>query len=161
MSEPRAVDGMSEIVRTTARLIRVFILVYGIYLVLYGHLTPGGGFAGGVVIACGFVLLSLTGGQREGLRFFPRQAASTLDSVGVLLFLMLACLGAWWGGEAFFTNFIATAEENHFTLLSGGIIPLANIGLGLKVASSLFLVFVVLAALRIAVRERDDAGGEP
>ena len=72
-----------------------------------------------------------------------------LDSVGVLLFLMLAWMGTWWVGGAFFRNFISTSEQARFTLFSGGIIPLANIGLGLKVASSLFLVFIVLAAFRV------------
>ncbi len=154
---------MGEIVRTVARWLQGFILAYGIYLVLYGHVTPGGGFAGGVVIACGFVLLTLAGGQDLGLSFFSRRAASSFDSAGVLLFLLLAWLGMAWAGGAFFENFIATAEEDHFTLLSAGTVPISNIGLGLKVASSLFLVFTVLAAFRIVgadegSEEEEDAG---
>ena len=82
--------GMGEIVRTVARWLKGLILAYGIYIVLYGHVTPGGGFAGGVVIACGFILLTLAGGQELGLSFFSKRAASSLDSAGVLLFLALA-----------------------------------------------------------------------
>ena len=126
MSEKPHAGGMGEIVCTTARLICVFIFVFGSYLVLYGHVTPGGGFAGGVVLTCGVVLVSLAGGLEEGLRLFPRRVAATLDSAGVLLFLLLACLGVWWAGEAFFKNFIATPAEDRFTLLSGGTIPIAN-----------------------------------
>ena len=140
--------GMGEIVRTVARWLKGFILAYGIYLVLYGHLTPGGGFAGGVVIACGFILLTLAGGQTYGLSHFSQRAASSFDSAGVLLFLALACFGLAWAGGAFFSNFISTPEEARFSLFSGGTMPLSNIGLGLKVASSLFLAFVVLAAFR-------------
>ena len=85
MNEARNEHGMGEIVMTVARLLRGVILLYGIYLVLYGHITPGGGFAGGVVIACGFVLLTIAGGRQHGLRFFSQRAAATLDSLGVLL----------------------------------------------------------------------------
>lgn len=149
MKDEESNRGMSVIVHTVARWLRGFILLYGIYVVAYGHVTPGGGFAGGVVIACAFILPMLAGGERHGLHFFSRAAASTLDSVGVLVFLALAWMGMGWVGGAFFRNFIATSEQSQFTLFSGGVIPLSNIGLGLKVASSLFLVFSVLAAFRI------------
>ena len=151
-------EGMSEIVQTVARWLKAFILLYGIYIVLYGHITPGGGFAGGVVIACGFILLTLAGGQKQGLSFFSKGAASILDSIGVLIFLGLAWMGMWWAGGAFFRNFISTSEGAQFTLFSGGIIPISNIGLGLKVASSLFLVFTVLAALRILAGHTNQEG---
>ena len=153
--------GMGEIVRTVARLLRPLILVYGAYLVLYGHLSPGGGFAGGVVIASGFVLVAIADGRREALGLFSRRAAASLDSAGVLLFLALATMGAWWAGEAFFSNFIATPEARRFTLVSGGIIPLANIGLGVKVASSLFLVFVALDAFEPGAGDDDGPGDAP
>ena len=153
MNDDSSRDGMGVVVQTVARWLRGFILLYGVYIVLYGHITPGGGFAGGVIIACGFVLLKLAGGQQQGLSFFGKGAASTLDSAGVLLFLALAWLGMWLGG-AFFQNFIGTSEQARFTLFSGGLIPLSNIGLGMKVASSLFLVFSVLAALRIVTHGR-------
>lgn len=148
MNDDPSRNGMGVVVQTVARWLKGFILLYGIYIVLYGHVTPGGGFAGGVIIACGFILLTLAGGEQQGRSFFGKGAASTLDSVGVLIFLALAWMGMWAGG-AFFQNFIGTSEQARFTLFSGGIIPISNIGLGIKVASSLFLVFSVLAALRI------------
>ena len=64
--------GLGVIVGTVARWLKGLVLLYGIYLVAYGHVSPGGGFAGGVVIACGFVLLTLAGGGRVGLEHFPR-----------------------------------------------------------------------------------------
>jgi multicomponent Na+:H+ antiporter subunit B len=149
---------MGLIVQTVARWLKGFILLYGIYIVLYGHLTPGGGFAGGVIVACAFILVTLASGQKEGLRIFRAKAASELDSAGVLLFLAIAVLGMWTAGS-FFRNFIATPEPARFQLLSGGTMPLNNIGIGLKVASSLFVVFTVLAALRIGGAARREGGG--
>ena len=159
MSRKPPSEGMGEIVRTVARWLSGFILTYGIYVVLYGHVTPGGGFAGGVIIACGFILLTLAGGERLALSFFSKRTASFLDSAGILLFLAVAWFGILAGGN-FFQNFIGTSEEARFTLFSGGTMPIGNIGLGLKVASSLFLAFTVLAAFQIfnesGKREKND-----
>jgi multicomponent Na+:H+ antiporter subunit B len=140
---------MGVIVRTVTRWLQAFILLYGIYIVLYGHLTPGGGFAGGVVVACSFILITLALGGKEASHRFRPAVASELDSVGVLLFLIVAVLGLWTAG-AFFRNFIDTPAAARFQLLSAGTMPISNLGIGLKVGSSLFLVFAVLAALRVA-----------
>ena len=104
-------------------------------------------------------MLTLAGGESHGLGFFPKHAASVLDSVGLLIFLAVAWIGSWWASGLFFENFIATSEDARFTIFSAGTMPISNIGLGLKVASSLFLVFTVMAALRLATdggRERDE-----
>ena len=82
-------------------------MIYGIYVVLYGHVTPGGGFAGGVIIACGFILLRLADGP-EAVQS-GRTPASFLDSAGILLFLALATMGMWAEG-AFFQGFANHAK---------------------------------------------------
>ena len=152
--------GMSMIVRTVTRWLKGPILLFGIYIVLYGHITPGGGFGGGVIIACAFILVMLALGAQHGLRVFSQGVASRLDSVGLLLFLVIGWLGTGWASGYFFANFITTPPEAWFTLFSGGTMPSMNIALGLKVASALFLVFTVLTALKIATSE--EAGeGEP
>jgi multicomponent Na+:H+ antiporter subunit B len=153
--------GLGVIVKTVARWLKGLVLLYGIYLVAYGHVSPGGGFAGGVVIACGFVLLTLAGGGRVGLEHFPRRAAERLDAAGALAFLAIAWAGIATLDGAFFRNFIATAEQWRYTLASGGIIPLANLGLGIKVASSIVLVVTVLAALRLVTRRPRDGEDDP
>ena len=141
---------MSMIVKTVTRWLKGPILLFGIYIVLYGHITPGGGFGGGVIIACAFILITLALGEKNGLDVFSKDLASRLDSGGLLIFLVVGWLGTWWASGYFFENFIATQEKSYFTLLSGGTMPILNIALGLKVASALFLVFTVLTALRIA-----------
>ncbi len=152
---------MDVIVRTSARWLKGFIVVYGAYVVLHGHLTPGGGFAGGVIVACGFILLALAGGADLAAGMFSRRAASTLDSVGVLVFLGLGCIAMAMAGGAFLENFVTTNESAWFALWSGGTIPIVNVGLGLKVASSLFLVFSVLAAFRVLRESTDEERDEP
>ena len=97
--------GMSMTVKTVTRWLKGPILLFGIYLVLYGHITPGGGFGGGVVIASAFILIMLATGERVGLSIFSKAAASRLDSVGLLIFLILGWLGTWWAGGYFFWKF--------------------------------------------------------
>lgn len=151
--------GMSMIVRTVTRWLKGPILLFGIYIVLYGHITPGGGFGGGVIIACAFILIMLALGAHHGLGIFSKGVASRLDSAGLLLFLVIGWLGTGWASGYFFANFITTPPEAWFTLFSGGTMPAMNIALGLKVASALFLVFTVLTALKIAAAPPDEEAG--
>jgi len=151
--------GMGMTVKTVTRWLKGPILLFGIYLVFYGHITPGGGFGGGVVIASAFILITLASGEATGLGIFGKGWASRLDSVGLLMFLVLGWLGTWWAGGYFFENFISTPKAAHYTLFSGGLLPMANIALGLKVASALFLVFTVLTAFHIAEQKPDSSEG--
>lgn len=139
-------EGMSPIVRTVCRGLKGFVLLYGIYIILYGHLTPGGGFAGGVIAACAYVLILLAEGSRAGQQRLSVRGASTWDSIGALLFLGMAALGLWLAGT-FFAQPWGTPASAHFTLFSGGGIPVCNIGIGIKVCCSLYLVILVLHAL--------------
>jgi multicomponent Na+:H+ antiporter subunit B len=156
LDKPRS--GMGMIVQTVTRWLKGLILLFGIYLVLYGHITPGGGFGGGVIIACAFILIMLALGGQSGLGVFSKGAASRLDSVGLLIFLVIGWLGTSWASGYFFVNFVDTPDEAWFTLFSGGTMPVMNIALGLKVASALFLVFAVLTGLKIAEEGVADDG---
>lgn len=150
MTEHRS-RGLSPITKTISGWTKGFILVFGLYLVVYGHLTPGGGFAGGVTMSLAFVLVTLSSGKEESLKMLPLGVAGELDSIGALMFLVIALLGASAGlGGHFFGNFIAKAHPGTpFALFSAGIIPLCNVAIAIKVASSLFLVFVMLIMVRV------------
>ena len=96
---------MTLIVKVIARVVSPFIMVFGIYLILHGHLSPGGGFPGGVVIASAFVLLTLSFGKEIVYQKLKESTASVMESVGALIFLILAVLGIVFGGY-FFLNFL-------------------------------------------------------
>ena len=157
MSESSAA-GMSVIVQTVAGWLRAPILVFGIYTVLYGHLGPGGGFAGGVMIATGLGLGTLAYGETPARRHAARSRAVALCSAGALLFLATACLGVVTT-RTFLENIIETPVARHFTLLSGGLIPVYEIGIALLVAGGLYAAFCGLAAMQRRVGS-DGAGPE-
>lgn len=133
--------GMTVIVKTITRLTVGLILLYGIYIVLHGHLTPGGGFAGGVIIALSFIHLMLAFGRELALKKLSQTAASVLESLGALMFLSIALFGLT--GGYFFFNFFPQ-KGRPFDLFSAGIIPLCNIAISLKVGAGLFAIFVIL-----------------
>jgi multicomponent Na+:H+ antiporter subunit B len=145
--------GMSLIVKTVTRWLKGFIFLFGAYIVVYGHLSPGGGFPGGVVFAATFILITLAFGREYALRKIGKILASELDSLGALLFLLIALLGIYYGGT-FFLNFI---EKNHptgnFNLFSAGIIPLCQISIGMKVGASLFMIFIILSVVRVVFED--------
>jgi multicomponent Na+:H+ antiporter subunit B len=138
--------GMTVIVKTISSWVKVLIILFGIYIILFGHLTPGGGFAGGVILASSYVLLMLAFGREFVLKNLPLALDSKLDCIGAIMFITLAILGIFFGG-AFFNNFLAEYGE-HFRLISSGTIPLSNIAIGLKVGASLYLVIFLLSAFR-------------
>ena len=147
--------GMSVIVKTVTRWVKVFIFLYGVYIVITGHLSPGGGFAGGVIIACSYMLLTLAYGKEFSFRRLPPRFAGYLDSSAALIFVVVALLGLGIGG-VFFSNFLITRYSGGVgELMSSGTILISNIAIGLKVAASLFLVFAILSVLRIVA---DDNG---
>lgn len=144
MSKERE-KGMSLIVKSVTRLTVGLVLLYGIYIVLHGHVSPGGGFAGGVILALAFINLVLAFGKETALRKVPESVQASLECTGALLFLAVALLG--FAGGYFFFNILP--KGHLFDLLSAGIIPVCNIAIGLKVSAGLFSVFLVVVLLDV------------
>jgi len=132
--------GMTLIVKTITRLTVGLILLFGIYIVLHGHLSPGGGFAGGVIVALSFVHLMLAFGKDVAISKVSKNLASNLESIAALMFLSIALLG--FLGGSFFLNILPKGTP--FNLFSAGIIPLCNIAIGIKVGVGLFAIFLTL-----------------
>jgi multicomponent Na+:H+ antiporter subunit B len=138
--------GMTVIVKTIASWVKILIILFGIYIILFGHLTPGGGFAGGVILASSYVLIMLAYGREFVQKDLPLSLDSKLDCLGAFAFAMIAILGFVFGGT-FFYNFLSKYGQQ-FKLISAGTIPLSNIAIGLKVGASLFLVIFILSTFR-------------
>ncbi|MHC4187010.1 MAG: MnhB domain-containing protein [Planctomycetota bacterium] len=144
--------GMTVIVKNISSWVKVLIFIFGIYIILFGHLTPGGGFPGGVILASSFVLLMLAFSREQAEKYFPLSVASKMDCSGAFLFILLGLMGLLYSVNSFFYNFIQqeylVENEGLFKLISAGSIPISNILIGLKVCASLFLVIVVLSMAR-------------
>ena len=137
--------GMTLIVKTITRLTVGLILLFGIYIVGHGHISPGGGFAGGVIIALSFIHIMLAFGKEVALRKLSQSVASFFESLGAIIFITLAVLGI--GSGYFFLNFLLKGEP--FRLFSSGLIPLYNIAISFKVGAGLFIIFIILVFFKI------------
>ena len=120
----------SLILRTGSCLLFPLILLFGAYIFVHGHLTPGGGFQGGAIIASGFLLMYLA---------FPKQSinkksSSIAESLSGLIFVGIGLLGLIFS-KYFLTNFLPKGIPN--TLFSAGIIPIIYIAIGFKVGFEL------------------------
>ena len=148
--------GMSLIVKTTASFLIGFIMLFGCYVVLTGHLSPGGGFAGGVVLAAGLLLVILAFGADAIRQKLGHNLALVWETLGAIGFLAVALLGFIAG--TFFANIVPHATG--LRLLTGGSILFSNIAIGIKVGAGLFGAFLMLAAFRASqVGRRAGKGG--
>jgi len=151
--------GMTIVVKTVSSWVKMLIFLFGIYIIISGHLTPGGGFAGGVILASSYVLLMLAFGREFAEENLSLPLASKLDCLGAFAFAMIALLGFVFGGT-FFVNFLVEKYGQPLELLSAGTIPLSNIAIGLKVGASLFLVILTLSTCCKDFKPGTSSGGK-
>lgn len=130
-------------------------LMLGIYIILHGHLTPGGGFQGGVVVAAGVVLVFLGYGDGGLKKTFKADAMKTTENVGSLMYTFFALLGIFMGAN-FCRNAIFKVG-NPGDLYSSGTIFWMNFSVGLKVMMGIgFMLIIMLRTFN----EKDDERGE-
>ena len=149
-------SGMSPIVKSMTRIVSSFILLYGVSIVLYGHVTPGGGFAGGVIIASAFILIVLAFGVEYTTKFVARGSVTQWDFGGALGLILIALLG--YLGGPFFWNFLRPPGATFplFRIYSAGSVVFSNAAIGIKVGMGLFGVFLALSIFRRKGRDGDD-----
>ncbi len=134
--------GMSIIVKKIAQMMSSLIFVYGVYIITHGHLTPGGGFAGGALVAGAFILLILANGSEYVKLKRQEEGSSLIESIAVLSALVLALIGLVAGSMVFFNNWLPEGIPGR--LISAGTIPLYNIFIGMEVAAALITIFLAL-----------------
>jgi len=124
----------SEIVETATELLLPMVILFGIYVFLNGHLSPGGGFQGGAIIASGtmFLLLALPESH------ISRLMIAVIESLSGFSYVIVGVLGVLLAG-GFLDNRIM-GLGTYGTLFSAGAIPLIYVFVGLKVGFELSAV---------------------
>jgi multicomponent Na+:H+ antiporter subunit B len=121
----------SEILETAARVIAPVIFLFGVYVFINGHLTPGGGFQGGAILASGLVLMFLANPVKK----VNHTVISLLESISGFSFVLLGMLGILLAGGFLDNTILGTGDFGE--LISAGAIPVIYIFIGLKVGSEL------------------------
>jgi multicomponent Na+:H+ antiporter subunit B len=146
--------GMSKIVKTMVSIALPLTLIYGLYIIAHGHLTPGGGFQGGAVVASGLAMLVVAYGSVWAMDRVRKKHLSidqTLESIGAIAFIFLAFLGLIFG-SIFFNNFLVGSDflfggigDGYGNINTAGVLPLMNFAVGLKVIAGLFGIVLLMA----------------
>ena len=131
---PRLSETAGEIIDSGHLLLLPMIAVFGIYVILFGHLSAGGGFQGGAIIATGVELYMIA----RVTAAINVKALSALESCVGVLFVFAGLLGLVLAGGFLDPRFLPAGELGAF--VSGGAIPLVSMLLGIKVAAELSVV---------------------
>ncbi len=135
----------SRIIRTLAQKLLPFIFLFGFYLTFHGHLSPGGGFQGGVVIATAIILLTLSYGIKETENRFKEKHLSVMEKLAILAFIFLGLLGIFCG-YPFLKNFLPLGQRG--CIASAGLMVPLNLVISIKVAAGITGIFYALVKYR-------------
>lgn len=126
----------SIVLTTGTRLLVPFVMLFGVYIFIHGHLTPGGGFPGGATIATAFLLLYMAFITYE----IPHKAFEKTEGIVGMAYVLVGLIGLAIGGY-FLYDWIwqdwKLGVDNIGRLLSGGFIPIIYTIIGLKVGTEL------------------------
>lgn len=125
----------SFILKKASKLLFPVIMLFGVYVMVYGHLSPGGGFQGGVIIASAVLLLLISDQHFE----VPHAVISALETFAGISYVLIGLIGLIVL-DRFLGNFLPHDVSEMGMLFSGGVIPLIYIVVGIKVGSEMSLI---------------------
>lgn len=152
----RTIPPTSEAVTLACRLAMPPMLVFGIYVVLHAQLTPGGGFQGGAIVASALTLLYLGEGYHAWRDLVPGHAADLIEAAGAAIFALGGLIPMAFG-YAFLQNVLPLGPSK--SLLSGGLIPVLNGGVGFAVAGGFTMLFLEFLEETRAERAKPEQHG--
>ncbi len=120
----------SELVRTGSYLLLAPVLLFGAYIFIHGHLTPGGGFQGGAVVASAVLMMLLANRDRH----LPHGLLSWIESLSGFAYVLVGFVGLFAAGS-FLANRVPLGQWGD--LFSAGLIPVIYVLIGLKVGTEL------------------------
>ncbi|CAN5248483.1 hypothetical protein BH20ACT3_BH20ACT3_02390 [soil metagenome] len=133
----------SEVVRVVCAAVGPFVTMFGIYVIAHCHYGPGGGFAGGVVVAMAVVLTRMIFTSDASNRVFPPAVALPAMGIGMAVFLAAGYVPMLGGGTFldYAASPIASGDEAYTRYLG---ILVVEVGVGLVVAGGLVLIYDLL-----------------
>ena len=134
------------IVTNTVRLIVPVIQIFAFYVLAHGHVSPGGGFQGGVLMGASFILVALSWDLETALARFPMNRCIIVAAAGILLYGGIGLLSMFLGGE--FLDYAelekvlpVSREKARYHAMLG-----VEIGVGLTVTAIMFALYANLSS---------------
>ena len=154
----------SMILKIISLPLSILLICLGIMTILGGHITPGGGFQGGAMIASGIILSILVYGLDNSPLKLSHLYVEVFESIGALGFIIFGLVGLFLGGFYLYNagtdllNVVPAALQNvlHYPdVTNAGIIPYLNIFVGLKVFVGLSSIAIAFAGFKKLVEESE------
>jgi multicomponent Na+:H+ antiporter subunit B len=139
----------SEALRALALALVPTFIVLGGYVVAHGAITPGGGFQGGVVLACAAFVVFLAGEVVAMKRVAPEKLLEAAEAAGAAGFALIG-IGGLIFADVFFENFLELGKPG--SLNSSGTMVLVSISIGVEVAGAFLLVWTEFLDQAVLVR---------
>lgn len=139
-SKAEVVEG-NLILKEISQIIIPFIYIFGIYLMVFGHLSPGGGFAGGTILGTGLILYSAAYGYDMGKKYLSYNRLMKIMVGSIVLYGMLKGYSFVTGGSHINSYKIPLGTPGN--ILSGGLILPLNIMVGMIVSITIYLFYVL------------------
>jgi multicomponent Na+:H+ antiporter subunit B len=140
--------GASEALRALSLIIIPALLAIGVYIVVHGQLTPGGGFQGGLILAAGPLAVFLAGRYLRMKIVAPHTLVELGDAIGAAGYALVGLGGLVFVG-VFFKNFLPLGIPGH--LLSAGQLDVASVAVGLEVSGAFLVAFSEFLDQAIAI----------
>lgn len=138
--EQETVDySRDPIVRTVCKFVIPVILVFGIYILLNGHLSPGGGFSGGAILASGFIIFAMVWGDDTARRVLPAKVIKVI-TLCALGFYCLSKAYSFFTGANHLHSVISPGIPGH--IFSAGLILPLNVAVGMVVCCTMYSFYL-------------------
>jgi multicomponent Na+:H+ antiporter subunit B len=142
-------------IRLVGYLVLPLVVVVGIYVIAHGHLTPGGGFQGGIVLATALHLLYIAGDYPALRRLRPQRAFEISEAGAAAAYVLLGLVGLVAAG-AFLFNLLPYGTLGN--LASAGTVPLLNVAVGVEVGSAMVLLLAEFLEQTLILRPHSEGG---
>jgi len=129
-----------RIVTTTASILMPIIVLFGVYVILNGHLGPGGGFSGGAIIGAGLILYGIAFGFERLERYLNFRSFRIVCACALCFYSLSKCYSFFCGANGLHTIFSPGTPGR---ILSAGLILPLNLAVGIVVACTMYGLFSV------------------
>ena len=146
------------IVKTLARLLMPFIVVYALYVVMHGHHSPGGGFQGGVILAAGVVLLVISHGIKQTRKRMSEKLAGVISSVGVLIYGGIGVVCLILGGN--YLDYGKLSRILNVTPAEARSLGILGVEIGVALAVMAVMCTIFFAIFTVGESSEDDGSDE-
>jgi len=151
-------DSKDIIVKTLARFLMPFIVVYALYVVMHGHYSPGGGFQGGVILAAGFILLVISHGLEQTKKRMSEKMAGAISSIGTLIFGGIGALCLILGGN--YLDYDKLSKIFGVTPAEARSLGILGIEIGVALAVMAVMCTIFFAIFTVGEYSENDRSGK-